>query len=296
MERRALQIGRRQAAEVFDRRAHTLAKRARALRTAGRARAAARGNAGVLVAEGDSWFDYPLWDVLKILDDDYGYDVETVAHRGDAIEEMAYGAGQLDDFARRIEKLLRRGVRPKAILLSGGGNDVAGSAFAMLLNHRRSPRAGLDPAVVDGVLAGRIEPAFVTVLAGVTQLCRRYLGASRPVPILVHGYDYPVPDGRGFVGGFSALPGPWLEPGFRAKDYRDLGERIAIAAELIDRFHRMLARVVALPAFAHVRCVDLRGTLSNGAGYRSWWSDELHPTRRGFAKVTERFASALAAL
>src|SRR6185295_6135128 len=29
--------------------------------------------AGVLVAEGDSWFDYPLHDVLKDLEDDHAY-------------------------------------------------------------------------------------------------------------------------------------------------------------------------------------------------------------------------------
>ena len=35
--------------------------------------------AGVLVAEGDSWFDYPFTDVLSELEDRHGYDVESVA-------------------------------------------------------------------------------------------------------------------------------------------------------------------------------------------------------------------------
>ena len=47
--------------------------------------------AGVLVAEGDSWFDYPFNDVLSLLEDNHGYDVESVAHKGDRVEEMAYG-------------------------------------------------------------------------------------------------------------------------------------------------------------------------------------------------------------
>ena len=42
--------------------------------------------------------------------------------------------------------------------------------------------------------------------------------------------------------------------------------------------------------------VDLRGTLSIGADYRTWWDNELHPTRLGFERVTQRFADALAAL
>ena len=33
--------------------------------------AAAAQSAGTLVAEGDSWFDYPFHDVLEMLDDDY---------------------------------------------------------------------------------------------------------------------------------------------------------------------------------------------------------------------------------
>ena len=54
----------------------------------------------MLIAEGDSWFDYPLDDVLRILEDHYGYDVESVAHRGDRVEDMAYGEGQLEEFCR----------------------------------------------------------------------------------------------------------------------------------------------------------------------------------------------------
>lgn len=303
----ALRSGRARAMEVFaDRegkrrqRAAVVKKHARAARRKGAPDAALAeepepGSAGVLVAEGDSWFDYPFYDVLKILDDDYGYAIEAVAHRGDPIETMAYGGGQLDDFARCLERVLRNGTAPKAILVSGGGNDVAGDVFAMLINHRLSPRPGFNAGILDGVLEQRIRLAFVTILSAVTQLCVQYLG--RPVPVLVHGYDFPVPDGRGFLGGFGALPGPWLEPGFREKGYADLGERIDLAEKLIDRFNAMIQEVSVLPEFAHVHYVDLRNTLSNALGtYRRWWGNELHPTRRGFDAVTARFATAIANL
>ena len=79
---------------------------------------------GVVVAEGDSWFDYPWHEVLRMLEDQHGYDVESVAHRGDTVESMAY-TGQLEEFARVIEKLLRQNTIPNVILLSGGGNDIA---------------------------------------------------------------------------------------------------------------------------------------------------------------------------
>jgi lysophospholipase L1-like esterase len=249
---------------------------------------------GVLVAEGDSWFDYPFHDVLKELDDSYGWEIEQVAHAGDTVEGMAYGGGQLDEFVRAIERVVRRGQRPHAILLSGGGNDFAGEWFGMLLNHRNSPDSGLNPDVVSGVLEQRARTAYATILTRVTEACIQMLGA--PVPILLHGYDYPVPDGRGVLGGWGPLPGPWLEPGFRKKGFRDLQERIGITHQLIDRFYAMLQSIVDDTKFGHAQIVNLRLSLSTqltGDEYRKWWGNELHPTERGFAKVAGLFDSRL---
>jgi hypothetical protein len=300
----AMSIGRERAEAAVARRARAARTRSAALKRAaptgarrrGRGPAAApRTTAGVLVAEGDSWFDYPWADVLQLLEDAYAYDVESVAHKGDRVEDMAYAAGQLDAFTRQIEKLSRRGVAPRAILLSGGGNDVAGDEFAVLLNHANSASRGLSPDVLRGVVDDRIRLAYVTILTAVTTACEQQLG--RRLPILLHGYDYAVPDGRGFFGGFWVLPGPWLEPGFRAKGYGDAAERLRLVAELIDRFNEMLRGVVALPGFEHVQHIDLRRTLSNEAGtYRRDWANELHPTRRGWELVAAKFARALDAL
>lgn len=308
----ALKLGRAQAEFVVAERAKARASRAKAVakraakerrgvrkaasKTGAKAGSAKPGPSGqrVLVAEGDSWFDYPFHDVLKELDDAFGWDVEQVAHRGDTVESMAYDGGQLDDFTRAIERVVRRGETPHAILLSGGGNDVAGDTFAMLVDHRNSPAAGLNPAIVDGLLATRLHVAYATILQAVTTTCERLVGHR--IPILVHGYDYPVPDGRGFMGGWGFLPGPWLEPGFREKGYDVLGERIAIARDLIDRFYAMLGALVAMPAFSHVQMVDLRGTLSNVLAsnrYKEWWANELHPTPRGFTEVARLFDTKL---
>ena len=54
--------------------------------------------------------------------------------------------------------------------------------------------------------------------------------------------------------------------------------------------------MAGLGELPHVKNVDLRGTLSVGGDYKRWWANELHPTARGFARVTAQFASALAAL
>jgi hypothetical protein len=261
------------------------------------ARVAAGPGPGTLVAEGDSWFDYPLLDVLESLEDDHKWNVVSVAHKGDRVEDMAYSDGQFAKLERALRKLSDDGITPKAVLLSGGGNDIAGDEFSMLLNHSQSQLPPLNPKVVDGVLGDRLRAAILFFISGVTQLCQSLFQTH--TPIVMHGYDRPVPDGRGFLGGGLFLPGPWLQPGFRQKGYDDLAVTTPLMAQLIDRFNAELARIAGSPGLEHVHHVDLRGTLSNalaGKAYKRDWANELHPTDRGFKAVADRFDRELRAL
>jgi hypothetical protein len=114
------------------------------------------------------------------------------------------------------------------------------------------------------------------------------------LPIIVHGYDYPVPDGRGFLGGWGPLPGPWLQPGFREKGFGDLQTCVAIAHDLIERFNTMVSGLPAVAGFGHVHYINLRNTLSTDlANYKDWWANELHPTEKGFHAVADRFAATI---
>lgn len=246
---------------------------------------------GVLIAEGDSWFDYPLQDVLRLLEDDHLFDVESVAHKGDCVEDMAHSAGQFEEFARRLEKLLRASKVPRAILLSGGGNDIAGDEFAILLNHAASTLPALNEDIVRGVIDVRLKEAFASIISGLTAIAKAYLG--RPIPIVIHGYDYPIPDGRGFLGGWWKLPGPWLKPGFQRKGHDDLAKNSQLIVELIDRFNLMLSSVSALPEFGHVHYLDLRGTLKRDGAYKKHWANEMHPNAAGFDLVTQKFADVI---
>jgi lysophospholipase L1-like esterase len=246
---------------------------------------------GVLIAEGDSWFDYPMQDVLRLLEDEHLYDVESVAHMGDCVEDMAHSKGQFEEFARRLEKLLRNNKVPRAILLSGGGNDLAGDEFAILLNHATSTLPPLNEDILRGLIDMRLKEAYASILSGLTAISKSYLG--RPIPIVIHGYDYPVPDGRGFAGGWWKLPGPWLKPAFQRKGHDDLAKNTSVVAQLIDRFNAMLATVSALPEFAHVHYLDLRGTLKRDGTYKKHWANEMHPNATGFELVTQKFADAI---
>jgi hypothetical protein len=88
-----------------------------------------------IIAEGDSWFAYPGLDVLGALTSGRltggaRYSVFSAASAGDTVESMAYDDSQLEDLFSEFVKA-RDAVRQKtsgpvrAILLSGGGNDIA---------------------------------------------------------------------------------------------------------------------------------------------------------------------------
>ena len=97
VERAAIDHGRTLAAQAI---------KARERRPATRSKGA---SAGLLIAEGDSWFDYPFFDTLERLEDAFGFEIESVAHKGDTVEGMAYDASQTQTLARLFEKVAARG-------------------------------------------------------------------------------------------------------------------------------------------------------------------------------------------
>ncbi len=239
----------------------------------------------LIAAQGDSWFDYPGADVLSMLELRKGVEVASCAHRGDTLEAMAYSPEQGRKLARLFEGIKRQGRRPDAVLVSAGGNDVAGDELALLLNHDSAALPNISPEVLAGVML-RLEVAYRTLLFGITGLCRHFYGCE--IPIVIHGYANPIPDGRGFMGGGGILPGPWLRPSLVRKGYLDLERGAEIMRDLIDRFALMLCRVTSTPGLEHVRAIDLRPTLAAVPGeHHSLWADELHPSARGFGLVAE---------
>jgi hypothetical protein len=250
---------------------------------------------GLLIAEGDSWFDYPFFDTLERLEDSFDFEIESVAHKGDTVEAMAYDASQSATLSRLFDKLGRLNAQPRAILLSGGGNDIAGDEFAIMLNHASSGLPPLNDQVAQGIIDVRLKFAMVSVISGVTALARHYF--NRLVPIVIHGYGHPVPDGRGYLGGAWILPGPWLKPGFTQKGYANLATNAGLVADLLDRFNAMLQSIPGMPGFGHVTYIDLRKVLdSDLASYRKSWNDELHPTKSGFESVAAAFARVVMSL
>jgi hypothetical protein len=151
-------------------------------RSAGLERRLEGTGAGLIVAEGDSWFDYPFFDVLEEVEDEFDFDVESVAHKGDTLEEMAYDTSQLSKLGSKFQKLSQGGRKPRAILLSGGGHDIAVDESSIFLNH---PDSGLNP-LNDRVVAGVLEfwdNELHPTEKGFTAVAKKFSEAIKPLPI-----------------------------------------------------------------------------------------------------------------
>lgn len=260
-----------------------------------------------IIAEGDSWFSYPGVDVLGALgggrlSGGVRYAVYSAASAGDTVESMAYDGDQLEDFAAEFFKardsMRSKTVRSvKAILLSGGGNDIAGPEFHILLNHADSATGAISPLDIPVAQAfiERIARSLESLIGTAQGFSDIILGPNNKIPILIHGYAPPVPDGRPFLIGWP-LPGPWLQPGFSAKGYlRDtnsLNRNTDVMAALIGMFNKRLSQVPAnvKATVPDVRYVDVTKLLTNAVpddAYKSDWSNELHPRDAAFVRVAE---------
>ena len=263
----------------------------------------------LLLAVGDSWFAYwPHGDILDGLQARHGWHVRNHSRGGWSLCEMLYDKAwhladtppsplpapdgtAVRDFARTLQSLpAAERERLRAVLVSGGGNDVAGgsdpahAAPAVLrLVRPRDGGALLDEAALADLIDTRLRALLATLLATIAQLCTDILG--RVPPIVVHGYAHPVPDGRGAFGR------GWLKPALVERGYDQLEDRSAVMAALIDRLNDMQRDLIASNApFATARHLDLRPLLRNDARYREDWQNELHPTiGPGFDRLAARF-------
>lgn len=238
----------------------------------------------VMLAQGDSWFDYPLngngppfadTDVIAQLRH-IGKTPPTIlniAHHGEAaVDEMSLPKQE------RMIKVLRDTSnwidgRPDAILFSAGGNDIAGDQFCIFLdfNDGRSP----------GLNADRFAKAL-----GMVEACYLDLFALRDriapgVPIYSHCYDFPIPDGR-----HPICAGPWLKPSL---DYCNwsVAEGKKIARQALKAFRDLLKRLES-EAGHNFHLIDTQGTLKAAD-----WANELHPEPAGFRMIAQKFADVL---
>jgi len=281
-------------------------------------RAAVRvGEGHTLVVDGDSWLCYRSHGLLGQqnlachLIDDHGFALVNLAVAQSRLQDF-YGArtdlagrvcdrpeaggNRIDKLCSTVKNLVKRGKAPTAIVFSAAGNDVVDERLWQLLNRKGDAAGLLNEPEVARVVDGLLQCWLRKVLTRLVRDCVEADGVTA-IPIFIHGYDHPVPDGRNSFYGVGNSP---LLPAFENAGYAvppDLQLCIDAMRLLIDRLNTLQAGLVAEPSFAgRVFHVNMTGTLSKApVGYKADWDNELHPTQPGFARLAQVLVGAMVA-
>lgn len=233
----------------------------------------------VAVAEGDSWFDFPVGtDIIDCLRRMHGFRIENFARRGDTLENMVFGNNphEPDPLTRVIDRI--REVNADVFLFSGGGNDVVGPELEFYLNHSASE---LEEFRIDFARYLMNTVGFVSL----ARMIRRVTEARPNIQICAHGYGYPYPSGKAVEVLIFRVAGPWIKPAFDRKGIAE-SQRRPILKQLVDGFNDMLESLAKQHDNFHY--INLRDEIKEND-----WRDELHLKSSAFARVAARFAAAV---
>jgi len=240
----------------------------------------------VMLAHGDSWFDYPLdGNTIALSDTDLIAQLRTMgninplilnmAHHGDATtNELSWPKQQrMIDALNDPTNWLGSGY-PDAILFSGGGNDIAGDQFCIYLDYASTGGTGLNAARFQEAL-GAIEASYRDLFS----FRKKY---APNIPIFGHCYDFGIPNGS-----HPLCTGPWLKPSLEFAGYRDLQQNRKIVRDALVQFKTRLQGLAADPDNKFF-LVDTQGTITDDE-----WGNELHPNARGFKQIAQKIVEDL---
>lgn len=235
----------------------------------------------VMLAHGDSWFDYPLdGNAVTIGSTDVIAQLTCMGAVPPVILNMShYGDAATDELSLPKQERMIQALRdpdnwldsgkPDAILFSGGGNDIAGDQFCIFLDYAAPGIAGLNKDRFEKAL-GMVEASYLDLFA----FRNRYASG---VPVIGHSYDFPIPNGT-----HPACVGPWLLPSLQYCNWT-VQEGTSIVKQALTQFSAMLTRLAADPA-NNFTLVPSQGLLKPED-----WANELHPFPAGFKTIANAF-------
>lgn len=258
-----------------------------------------RNTKPIIVAEGDSWFQFPIL-VDEVVDRLGGeYLISCCSAAGDTARNMVFGALGPGKTEYLAELRALKG-RVKGFLFSAAGNDIIGEdevaqdGTPVLKKILKSAPGSDNPG--DFINMGELSKR----LAFIAQAYRKVIDDIRiepgleRLPIFIHGYDVPFPhpwkdqDKRNPR---HAKKDQWLGSAFAAHGISDPDLRRKILAGLINALYDTLEVVAGDSAVSHVHVVDCRGAMPDV----DLWIDEIHGTNDGFRRVAERFSKVMSA-
>lgn len=238
-----------------------------------------------IVAEGDSWFDYPLRkDIIDYLVVK-GYAIKKFSKAGDTLENMIYGNDYKETSdginhlgPTSLQRTLKaiRDYKPQFVLLSGGGNDIVGTEIMAYLNHKLSNPTELINKKIFKEKLKQIENALSYFINAVS-------AEDNSVNILMDGYDYAKVNGKGYTFIFRNLKGPWILPSMGMKGITNKADQEMIIRYFVDEFNTLLKKLSRRHSNFHH--IDLRGMFPND----NEWHNEIHLNNAGFKKVANEY-------
>ncbi len=230
-----------------------------------------------VLAIGDSWFQYPFNNLLtplyEALERPTIYAIGENGARADAL-----GTGT---WLANFRRLLAQHPSIRLVCISAGGNDFAGIGDLddRILAADCSGAATLAECYRSGQ-PGRVFDAVESACRAIVDA----VGAARSdVSVLIHNYDYAIPDGRTLPGLRSWLKLPMDNARVPSAGAPLGGLRREIVCDLIDQLTvRLLDLETSMngPNQPTVELVWSAGTLGDSA-----WSNELHPRPGGFNRL-----------
>lgn len=237
-----------------------------------------------IVAEGDSWFEYPVFvkDLIDWLNEDKRYAIKSLSAGGDWLANMY----SQREYIRNITS-----ENPSIFLISGGGNDLLGDGRIARLVEEYSKSRESNPETF-------IKEEFSDLLIFFERLYCTLFGElqDKNIQIICHGYDFAYPSDRvgpGIVQSLVHLAtgnGQWLNEPLSQKEIKEIEVQHSIVKVVINRFNEMLKGLADI--YPHVHYIDLRGMAPD----QDNWFDEIHPKSAYFKIMAEKFKAKISML
>lgn len=278
----------------------------------------------VILAEGDSWFNYPiiLTDLIDRIAMEENFAVLSLASGGDWLLNMLTARQYVEGLSV---------LHPDVFLISGGGNDLVGSnrLAAMidpdgcneyeesewakrLIKNAEKKAVPLDVERFRNGVRLLSKDFFALLMFFHLQyydvISRIVVNAQAPgdkffgIQIITQGYDYAIPSYQKRFGvnpvkwylpfiRFFLGHGGWLKTPMLMRGIRDQKNREDLVYAMIYLFNEMMIDIGTLvnrEDCCFVSHIDSRGSLG-----RNGWADELHPMPAGFIKTGDLFVACI---
>ncbi|MCB0839303.1 MAG: hypothetical protein KDD99_21675 [Bacteroidetes bacterium] len=280
----------------------------------------AREDSVIIMAEGDSWFQFPavrplgdsVKDIIDCLSKRKNYAVYSIASGGDWLSNIVKTGEYIEELDR---------MSADVFMLSGGGNDMLGDyRLAQMVNR---PEARIDMDNPDErvrellqVRLGAHTPQSLDVekykrgLSFLNDNFYNFLNLTmsqfflllselmalpryKHMKFITHGYDFVIPTykRRGFlVSRQKAInsfmdTGKWIHDALARKRIIDPEDQHAIMYTMIYEFNEMLIQLASYEKFTNLFHIDCRGT---GEDFNDWF-DEIHLNSKKFHEVSGAF-------